>query len=259
MNNYHTHTYRCKHASGDIGDYARFAQNQGGRILGISDHTPLPDGRWSHVRMSMNELDDYVRAIEEAQSHFAPLTILKGMECEWSPEYRRFYEEELLGKRGFQYLITGAHWFPYEGGWVGMGDCWTAAHLQAFARYVIQAMESRLFAFIAHPDVIGVTPRVWDEDTRDCAKEIFAAAEALDIPLEINGYGMRKPLIETSSGRRLMYPWTPFWELAAEYKIKVVCNSDAHRPQDVMASIEEGQAFARRLGLTVIEELKIKN
>ena len=44
--NYHTHTYRCQHASGDVEDYCEAAVEQGLQVLGISDHTALPDDRW---------------------------------------------------------------------------------------------------------------------------------------------------------------------------------------------------------------------
>ena len=57
--NYHTHTYRCKHATGDVIDYAKAAIEADLTTLGMSDHAALPDNRWNNVRMSMLELDDY--------------------------------------------------------------------------------------------------------------------------------------------------------------------------------------------------------
>ena len=52
--NYHTHTYRCQHARGDCVDYARVASELGMEVLGFSDHTPLPDGRWSLSKAGWN-------------------------------------------------------------------------------------------------------------------------------------------------------------------------------------------------------------
>ena len=46
-----------------------------------------------------------------------------------------------------------------------------------------------------------------------------------------------------------MYPWLPFWELAREYDIKVIANSDAHRPQDVSSNIAEATQIGQNLGL----------
>ena len=113
MKNYHTHTFRCNHADGDASDYAEAALNKGFTLLGISDHTPLPDNRWLYMRMGLSALPAYVRAIEEAQSKYTDLIILKGMECEWAPEYHNFFEDVLLGQYGFDYLILGSHFFPY--------------------------------------------------------------------------------------------------------------------------------------------------
>ena len=41
--NFHTHTYRCKHAVGNEEDYVIEAINQNLTTLGMSDHGPYPD------------------------------------------------------------------------------------------------------------------------------------------------------------------------------------------------------------------------
>jgi histidinol-phosphatase (PHP family) len=53
--NWHTHTARCKHASGSVADYCAAAVAQGLADLGISDHPPFADGRWQSVRMDISE------------------------------------------------------------------------------------------------------------------------------------------------------------------------------------------------------------
>ena len=62
--NYHTHTWRCRHASGTERDYIENAIDHGIKILGFSDHTPypFPDGYTSGFRMHVDQLDDYVDA-----------------------------------------------------------------------------------------------------------------------------------------------------------------------------------------------------
>ena len=95
-NNYHTHTFRCKHATGDVVDYAREAFNGGATILGISDHVPWPDHRWDEVRMDISQLDEYEQAIDYARKTYPKLKILKGMECEYNKEFHSYLEDELL-------------------------------------------------------------------------------------------------------------------------------------------------------------------
>ena len=135
--NYHTHTYRCQHATGDVIDYAKAAIDGGLTTLGMSDHAALPDNRWNNVRMSMPELDDYEEAIELARKECPDLTILKGMECEYVEEFHSYLEDELLGVRGFDYLIGAGHYTPFEGGWLNsFEELNKAAHLRAYASFL---------------------------------------------------------------------------------------------------------------------------
>ncbi len=247
---YHAHTFRCHHASGDVKEYAAEAVRQGGRILGATDHTPMPDGRWAVARMTLAELPGYLAAIEEARAAFPSLTIHRGLECEWVPDFEGFYRDELLGHCGFDYLIGAEHWFPYGGAWLDLYDLETPAHLSAMAGNLVSAMESGLFLFIAHPDNFGIGYIRWDENAEACAREIISAAARTGIPLEINGYGFRKDPIKGPRDGRRMYPIDRFWEIAAETGgIRVVCNSDAHTPADVYASIAQCREIADRFGL----------
>ncbi|MBN1934818.1 MAG: histidinol-phosphatase [Anaerolineae bacterium] len=252
--NLHTHTRRCKHATGAVVDYARAAIDRGLAILGISDHTPLPDNRWINVRMDFSELRAYNDEIDAARDAHPELVILKGMECEYAAEYVSFYRDTLLGELGFDFLIGGAHYFPYRGAWANVYDGTTdLSTLQAYASYVIESMACGLFAFIAHPDLFGNAYLRWDANAVACAHDILRAAEAFKMPLEINGYGLRKPVIDTPDGPRRQYPWLSFWKLAAGYDVPVIVNSDAHRPEDIVANMREGLAMADACGLSLVD------
>ena len=258
MNNYHTHTYLCKHAEGDASAYAEEAARQKIEILGFSDHTPLPDNRWPEVRMAMADLDSYERQIDEARRRVPGLKILKGLECEWDSDYLGFYHDEILDRRQFDFLIGAVHFFKYQGSWYELKQLRTAAHLRAYTDLLIRTMESGLFAFIAHPDGFGSGYDRWDAETSACSRDILSAAAELDIPLEINGYGFRKSLKPTSTGPRRRYPLNSFWELASSYPVKVICNSDAHRPEDAGASIDSARELASRFNLDIIEKLTLR-
>lgn len=251
----HTHTYRCQHASGDAPDYARVAAAGGCQVLGISDHTPLPDHRWSDVRMHLDQLDGYEAAIASARREHPRLTILKALECEWMPEYAAFYREELLGRRGYDYLIGAGHYIEMDDGrWKGsFENLCTPDTLRRYATLLTALMEARLFAFVAHPDIFGICNPRWTADTAACARDICAAAAATGTPLELNAYGLRKPKVDGSEGRRPGYPWPPFWEVAAAHGVRVVLNSDAHRPQDVLHGHAELSAIRDRFGLVEAE------
>lgn len=252
--NAHTHTFRCNHASGHADDYCRSALQAGLSVLGFSDHTPLPDSRWPSVRMDLTELPGYCREISAARKHFPELAVLAGLECEYDAAYVGFYRDELLGRYRLDYLVGAAHWYPHQGTWLPLyGAPMGKAEIHSYTDYLITAMASGLFVFLAHPDLFGNAYLNWDAEAVACSRQILASAADLNLPLEINGYGFRKPMVETPTGRRRKYPLEPFWELAAEFPVAVITNSDAHAPEDVAASIEESRALARMFGLRIVE------
>jgi len=258
--NWHTHTYLCKHADGDVDDYCAAAGDHGLEVLGFSDHAPLPDGRWGTVRMSLAELPEYVRLIDRARTRFPELRIYKGLECEYLPEFAAFYREKFLGEAGIEYLVGGAHWYPWQGEWVGIyGVVMTPAMLRAYTDYVIESIQSGLFQFIAHPDVFGNCYPTWDAEAAACSRAIIEAAMDQEVPLEINAYGLRKPPVETPDGVRPRYPWRPFWELAGEVGATVIVNSDAHRPQDIVAAMDRCIDIADSCGLRRIADFALQS
>ena len=254
--NLHTHTWRCLHASGEVDDYARVAAAGGMTVLGMSDHAPLPDGRWQDHRMRMAQLDGYIADVRG--STVPGVRLLLGLECDWDPAFASFYREELLERRGFDYLIAGCHFTPEIPGtfrgWRGSFDhALTPVRLRAYAAYAEATMASGLFAFLTHPDVFGVCNPTWTPDVAACARDVCAAAVALNVPLELNSYGIRKPWVPGADGERPGYPWPPFWEVAAEAGVQVVLSSDAHRPQDLFAGQDELRALRDRLGLVEVQ------
>ena len=248
--NLHSHTYRCKHATGDAIDYVRCADNSGVDIYGISDHTPLPGNRFNNVRMDLDQLDSYQHAVSDARDVFPQVAVLLGLECEDFEDCRNFYEDEILGRRGFDYLIGAGHYTPINGNWedsyFGM-SC--AAKLRAYSDHLCAMMESSLYSFIAHPDIFGLSSKNWDSNLKACTHDILAAAESHDRPLEINGGGFRKRAQASSANTQAGYPLREFWEIASGYQITVVCNSDAHHPHHALANINESLQFAQTLGL----------
>ena len=259
MNNYHTHTYRCLHASGDVADYVAAARAAGLSELGFSDHCPYPDGRWPENRMPMSDLPGYLEALKTAKAAAAadPSSprIHAGLECEWGPDIESYIRDEFLGRCGLDYLVAGMHCFLDKGTWRDTYEISEASELAGFAETSCSAMESGLFSYLAHPDVFCYNWLPWDENAIACARDILSTSARTGVPLEINGYGFRKGWVQAPEGRRRPYPHVEFWRLAAEYQVSCVVNSDAHRPVDTAANLVEGRELARRFGLALIETL----
>jgi len=254
--NFHTHTRLCKHADGEPIDYCREAVKQGVSVLGFSDHTPYPVKRWETVRMDVEQLPRYVEWIEAARLEFPQLRIIQGMECEYDPDYSNFFKEVLMGEYGCRYLIGAAHsYLSREGEWKGLyGYRMTDKDLRDYADYFVKALLSGLYLFMAHPDVFGVSYEGWNAEADACCRDICRAAVDADMPLEINGYGLRKKPKADEGTLRAPYPLEKFWEIAGEEGVKAVVSSDAHRPMDVWSNTDDCIAWAKRFGVEVVNE-----
>ena len=254
--NWHTHTARCKHATGSVADYCAAAVAYGLTDLGISDHTPFADGRWQSVRMAITELPEYRAEIDAARPVFPGLRLWAGLECEFRAELGAFYREVLLHDYRMDYLVGAVHWFPFHGAWTSLEEPSVRNDPKALAAYVthiIDCMRSKLFLFMAHPDAFGVLYECWNAETIAASCDLLDAARDLDVPLEINAYGLRKPRLETPQGTRWRYPWEPFWQLAGERGVPGVVNSDAHRPEDIAGEVDTALAWADRFGVRLVD------
>ena len=257
--NFHTHTFRCKHASGETVDYCASAVQFGLETLGFSDHSALPDDRWIRSRMSYSELSDYVDAVHRAKREFPSLRVLLGMECEYIPKFHSFYEDELYGHYDFDYLVGGPHFFTDDiGDWKGTyGGTMDSKSLLQYGKYVQLMIESGLFSFIAHPDLFGVCYDDWNEDAVACSRDILSAAQDCDVGMEINALGLEKIARKKPGNRFPLYPWLPFWELATEYDVQTIVNADAHRPKDLIRRTGEATSIQQRFGLKAMDPKSI--
>ena len=250
--NLHTHTWRCKHALGEPLDYCQPALAAGLRVLGFSDHAPQPDDRWNHVHMESYEIDDYLEAIDIARKCYAGrLKVLSGFECEYRRDHHHYFADELRAK--CDYLIGGAHWYPdpeHGEEWpCTFYDIRSPRDMRLFTNYTVEMISSGLFSFIAHPDVFAHSYFDWNADAEACCRDILQAAADCKVPLELNALGFRRPPVETPFGNRAPYPYLPFWELAAEYPVEVVCNSDAHQPEDIAGCLDQTWEIVQRFNL----------
>ena len=71
--NYHTHTYRCQHASGSDREYVEAAIETGLKVLGFSDHCPwvYQDKEFvSKIRMTPAQVDGYFSSLEGLKKEY---------------------------------------------------------------------------------------------------------------------------------------------------------------------------------------------
>ena len=160
--NYHTHTYRCGHAEGDVGEYAEQAEKAGLRTLGFSDHTPYDfydiGPRSQPMRMSLEEFPGYMDALRALEEEYrGRLEIIPGVEVEYYPKYvLRLLE--ILKEGGVRYMILGQHFLgnEVEDRYCGI-PCPEAGELERYVSQSIEGLKTGLFTYFAHPDLFRYT------------------------------------------------------------------------------------------------------
>ena len=251
--NYHTHTYRCGHASGNEREYVEKAIAEGLEVLGFSDHVPMafPSGFRSHFRCPVELLGEYVETLTVLREEYKDrIKILIGFEAEYYPAH---FESmmEMLGEYDYDYLILGQHFVGNEegekySGWAFNDD----EKLKKYVDQVITGAKTGAFTYIAHPDLINYTG---DEDNYyRQMKRLCLEMKELDIPLEFNLLGFE----EARS-----YPRESFFKIAAEVGNRVILGCDAHHAHRVAEQRVISSAITElaRLGITPIERVEIKD
>ena len=251
--NYHTHTPRCRHAEGTEEAYVQAAINSGLQILGFSDHTPywFPGDYYSHMRMYPDQLEEYCEAVRKVQKQYAnQLQIHLGMEVEYYPAY---FADMLsrLRHQGVEYFLLGQHWVGSE---IDEPYCGYPTEdeslLKRYCDQVIKAMQTGLFTYVAHPDLLNYVgdPKIYQRHMRRLCKE----AKSCAVPLEINLLGLE-------AGRH--YPNRLFWEVVAEENCDCVIGCDAHEPSAIVKEPLEEKALTlvNDFGLHLLETVALRS
>lgn len=247
--NYHTHTVRCHHATGDDREYIEKAIEAGLEKFGFSDHAPFryPDGFSFGSHVCVEEGEEYVQTMKKLREEYKEkIQLFIGFETEYFPTYHK-EKMDFYRSLGIEYLILGNH-FLFDGypNTVYASTPTTDENLlRIFTDELIQAMETGDFSYIAHPDMFFFTGD--DKAYEKQALRLCDASKANGIPLEINFLGIR-------TNRH--YPRERFWEIAGKRNTSVVFGMDAHAPQDAgdLTSEKKAREFVEKYGLNFLED-----
>ena len=244
---YHLHTPLCGHATGAPRDYVLAAQKAGLAEIGFSDHNPMAT-QFDDWRMAPGQLTEYLGLVEEARREFPDYPIRLGLECDFIPG-QEGHIKQLAAQADWDYLIGSVHYVTPE--W----DIDNPKHLkrwkeqpvdeiwQAYFAAYTKMIESCLFDFLAHPDLVkkfGHRPK--GDLSRFYRETLDAAAEA-GVVLEVSTAGLRKDVRE-------IYPSRDFLEEAHHRNIPIVINSDAHAPEEVAYEFDRAYKLVRDVGYT---------
>ena len=177
--NYHTHTKRCHHASGEDREYVEAAIEAGYQILGFADHCPwvYPDGFVPTIRMLASEVDGYFASLESLRKEYKnDIQLLIGFEAEYIRSLMEA-QDAFLKDYPVDYMILGQHYVgeesfhTYAGNETNRRDM-----LCGYVDLCIEGMKSGRYRYLAHPDLIHYTG-----DSNIYEKEMRRLCEAKDL------------------------------------------------------------------------------
>ncbi len=224
---FHVHSFRCGHAE-DIPDeyYILQARLQGFRSIYFTDHLPFP-GDDLPYRMPYSQLEEYISTLLELKEKYRMrMAVHIGFEAEFLPSYEKAgYYRRILNMPGVELLLLGQHFAELEKGVYTLDPKHTANEAECICKATIQAIQTRRFPVIAHPDRAFMNAGPWNYDMEALADEVISAAEEKGVVLEQN-------LASKSIGGDLYRP--EFWQIAYRRNARVITGVDAHYIADLM-------------------------
>ena len=274
--NYHSHTFRCGHASSSPdSSYIDEALKNGYTKYGITDHVPVhPIFFWdSTVRMHDLDYPEYLESIEHLKSLYkGSIDIYSGFEAEYD-EILDAYLCELRDK--CDYMIMGQHYV------LGKDIRRTSAYPIEYAKKVCAGIESGIFDIVAHPDIFMLYRFGLGMEEQNkflynavvAAKMICEKAMEYGVPLELNlgaTYTFDSKRIKELDvdyyveseesqieylASNARYPTRLFWEIAGAVGNDVVVGIDAHYPEEIGLREDKLRKVGRYLDLSKLKFL----
>jgi histidinol-phosphatase (PHP family) len=223
----HAHTPLCKHAVGDPMEYADVAYRRGFHGLLVTCHNPMPADFSPHVRMAVDEFDEYLRLVFRARQQWRGLIDVRlGIEADYFPGYEAWLERQLR-LADFQYVLGSVHpQVPEFRERYWRGDA--LEFQRTYFRLLADAAETGLFDCLSHPDIVKNS----DPDQWVPARIMDDICLALDriartgVAMELNTSGVNKEIPE-------MNPFPGMLVEMRKRSIPVVIGADAHQPERV--------------------------
>lgn len=225
--NYHTHTYRCKHAVGDEINYIETALKNGFKHLGFSEHCAYEDWECSPGRIQVGEMDEYFDSINRAKEMYKDkIEIYRGLEIEYFPDLKNYFLEL---KEKYDYLIVGEHSLDKNGRDVDIVCSDEEAKL--YCKYICESIENKVADYVAHIDYFMLGRYDFNDTCKSVVKEIASCAKVYDLPVELNLKGTAYGIKEYDGYKSYIYPHSKTIEILAEVNPTIVIGYDAHNPK----------------------------
>lgn len=245
---YHTHHYRCGHASGNLADYVEAAIAAGLAEIGLSDHAPLyhlGDNPHPLPRTAMSQLEwpNYVQEMHQVRNHYRDrITVRLGVESDyvlgWDSHYRNLWAQHPL-----DYSIGSVHWLNEWSIFQTERPAGrTVEDIYAEYLYTTQAAaRSGAFDIIGHLDCIKREGHVPERRITPLLDDTVRVLAETGVTVELNTSGWRKPCAECFPGPEML-------ERCHHWGVPVTLSSDAHEPELVASGFDQAVALLLDIG-----------
>jgi histidinol-phosphatase (PHP family) len=247
---YHSHHFRCGHATGQISDYIDAAIAIGLSEFGVSDHGPayfLPgDHALPGTQMARSEVPHYVReALEQKAAYAGRIEVKVGVEADFI-EGQEAILAEILESQPFDYALGSVHYVGTSS--IFNKKRWAAENAEEtyteYYRLVRAAAASGLFDILSHLTAIeSYGPPVPDELAERLYPPVADAVAAGGCIVEINTSGYRK------MGGDEPFPSRRMLRCLIKAGVPLTFGSDCHNPGEVGYGHERVLSLLRELGV----------
>ncbi len=258
LTNYHSHTQYCD-GRATIQEFVDAAILQGFSAWGVSPHCHLPMQLNSHCAMKAGSLELYVKEMTRLKELYKnEIRLLMGIEADYiDKDFNP--SSDYFQSVGFDYIIGSVHLLrsPQTSELLDI-DCPISLfeksvknHFSGSLQKLIEAyysakcamIEAGGFTFLGHADKVSanasllssnVTSKLW---YRDLMEEFLVLCAKSNTVLEIN--------TKAYYSHGIFFPDRRNFKRMEELGIRVIINSDTHRPERATVGLREARELYR--------------
>ncbi len=266
--NFHTHSLFCD-GQAAIEDFVKEAIANGFTKIGFSGHAPMTfHNKFAIKQESLNAYCENVRRM--LQKYKDQIEIYLGLEADYIPNVTTPFEE-FKDACGLNYIIGAVHlvinehsddlWF-IDGPDVAVYDSGLNMFFNNDARAAVEAYFHQVIEMIKHekPDIIGHMDKIKmhnnerffstsDSWYRNLMVGALEAAHSINAVVEVNPRGLYKGRCDD------LFPGKEWLPVMKEMGLKVMLNSDAHHPDDLMKEYYTSLDAVRKAGYEAVAVL----
>jgi histidinol-phosphatase (PHP family) len=266
VGDWHTHNFRCNHATGGLNDYILNAIQKNLAAIGVSDHFPISYSKEDNslclqqFAMSEDEVKNYLAEARQLKEHYKDKIEVKiGFEVGYLDGKESEYINRIMSLNGsIDYLIGSVHTVKLENTYWGLknGDLdiiinkYGAENVYSKYFETVKAMllsDKFELDIIGHLDFIknGKESVQLNDFILEKVREVLPVIEERDVIVEINSQGLRNCY-------KKLYPCKKILKMLYDHDIPILLSSDAHNPQDVGFGFIDILKFIKKVGYTSV-------